>query len=211
MNINDIFHEYSGEWGFTRKDKYPQYEYVGGYNNGYFRVSLNGKWGLINGNGNEVIKVMFQDVRPFHEGLAAVKLNDKWGFINWKGELVINYKYNKVKNFNNGLTLVCDEYKVFCIDMKGDTMNMTLFDAMKKYDGTFDDYKKKIKFVGQPLRKKKYIEAPSIVYRKKYIPKTVNNSKKNKREIAVISSPTQSFVRYAHNSWTGTGRKRRTY
>ncbi|MDR3227382.1 MAG: WG repeat-containing protein [Prevotellaceae bacterium] len=65
----------------------------------YAIVKLNGKYGLIDKSGNEVISCKYDYVSLFRENLALVKLNRKWGFINKTDNEVIPLKYDKILYF----------------------------------------------------------------------------------------------------------------
>ncbi len=49
--------------------------------NGYLTVCKNGKWGLIDTNGNEVVSCQFEDISSVCDGKAWAKQNGKWGII----------------------------------------------------------------------------------------------------------------------------------
>ena len=54
---------------------------------GFARVQLDGKWGLVNTQGEEVIPCKY-DVSSwsFFEGFVRVQLDGKWGKVNTRGE-----------------------------------------------------------------------------------------------------------------------------
>ncbi len=51
------------------------------YFNGYLPVCKDGKWGLIDVNGNEVLTCQFEDITSVYDGKAWAKQNGKWGVI----------------------------------------------------------------------------------------------------------------------------------
>ncbi len=51
------------------------------YFNGYLTVCKDGKWGLIDVNGKEVLKCQFEDITSVYDGKAWAKQNGKWGVI----------------------------------------------------------------------------------------------------------------------------------
>ena len=51
------------------------------YANGYLTVCKNGKWGLLDVNGNEAVKCQFEDISSVYGGKAWAKQNGKWGVI----------------------------------------------------------------------------------------------------------------------------------
>jgi hypothetical protein len=85
------------------------YDFIGDFSEGYAKVKLNGKWGLIDGEGNEIVPPEYVQVGEFHEGLVAVKLkaeNQNWGFIDKTGKVVVPPKYDDVSDFYQGYALV---------------------------------------------------------------------------------------------------------
>ena len=51
------------------------------YFNVYLPVCKDGKWGLIDVNGNEVLTCQFEDITSVYDGKAWAKQNGKWGVI----------------------------------------------------------------------------------------------------------------------------------
>jgi hypothetical protein len=75
-----------------------KYDEAYGFHEGLARVMLNGKWGYIDKNKNEVIPLQYDYAWNFNEhlqGLAMVKLNDKCHYIDKMG----NLKRRNVKTF----------------------------------------------------------------------------------------------------------------
>ncbi|MDE6272585.1 MAG: WG repeat-containing protein [Muribaculaceae bacterium] len=70
-------------------------------------VSKDEKWGYINEKGNEVIPIVYDDVREPHvirdRKLIGVGKNGKYGFVDWAGKEVIPLEYDLVSRFYNGL------------------------------------------------------------------------------------------------------------
>ncbi len=77
----------------------PKYDAVSGFNKGVSAVKLNGKWGLINQNGEQISPLiydsinmmtgLFNNVNLFNEDLIAVSVNKKYGFINKFGKEIV--------------------------------------------------------------------------------------------------------------------------
>ena len=74
--------------------------------NGLIKVRLDGKYGFINKDGEEIIK--YEDVDVFFDGLALVQSNEGWGwgFVNENGEEIIPCKYKDADAFSDGLARV---------------------------------------------------------------------------------------------------------
>ena len=74
--------------------------------NGLIKVRLDGKYGFINKDGEEIIPCKYEDADAFSDGLAKVKSADGWGFVNENGEEIISCKYEEAHYFWLGLTKV---------------------------------------------------------------------------------------------------------
>lgn len=76
-----------------------------------YPVSVDNKWGFIDGTGAIRIEAVFDDVRPFSEGLAAVAVGKnpaaKWGFVDTSGTMVISPQFDIAGSFTDGLAAVC--------------------------------------------------------------------------------------------------------
>lgn len=76
-------------------------------NGGLIWAMREGKYCLVNKDGEEITQNIYDDAKPFlTKEPTAVKKGLKWGFINSEGELVIDCKYNDAKPFRNGLAPV---------------------------------------------------------------------------------------------------------
>ena len=74
--------------------------------NGLIKVRLDGKYGFINKDGEEIIPCKYEDADAFSDGLAKVKSAEGWGFVNENGEEIISCKYEEAHYFWLGLTKV---------------------------------------------------------------------------------------------------------
>jgi hypothetical protein len=54
------------------------------------------KWGIIDEQGNEVLKPQFEQSTPFQSYYAPVKKNKKWGMIDLKGKIIIPFEYDTI-------------------------------------------------------------------------------------------------------------------
>ncbi|MDR1925882.1 MAG: WG repeat-containing protein [Planctomycetaceae bacterium] len=66
------------------------------FREGFARVKRNGKWGIIDKTGNEIVSVEYDEVCEFHEGFARVKRNGKWGFVGENGQGILDETVNKI-------------------------------------------------------------------------------------------------------------------
>ena len=74
--------------------------------NGLIKVRLDGKYGFINKDGEEIIPCKYEDADAFSDGLAKVKSAEGWGFVNENGEEIIPCKYEDADAFSGGLARV---------------------------------------------------------------------------------------------------------
>ena len=74
--------------------------------NGLIKVRLDGKYGFINEDGEEIIPCKYEDADNFPEGLTKVKSAEGWGFVNKNGEEIISCKYEDADVFSDGLAKV---------------------------------------------------------------------------------------------------------
>uniref|UniRef100_UPI002606301D WG repeat-containing protein n=1 Tax=uncultured Amphritea sp. TaxID=981605 RepID=UPI002606301D len=70
-----------------------KYDEIGVFKEGLAKVELNGKFGFIDKNGQEIVELKYDNTEEFIEGLAAVCLNNMWGFIDKTGKMVIPAEY----------------------------------------------------------------------------------------------------------------------
>ena len=74
--------------------------------NGLIKVRLDGKYGFINEDGEEIIPCKYEDADNFPEGLTKVKSAEGWGFVNKNGKEIISCKYEDADVFSDGLAKV---------------------------------------------------------------------------------------------------------
>ena len=63
--------------------------------NGYVKVKLKRKWGVVNEKGEEVVPLKYDWVENFYDGFAGVQINGEWGLVNEKGEEVVPLKFTE--------------------------------------------------------------------------------------------------------------------
>jgi len=77
-------------------------------NDRLFVSNTAGKYILVDGSGNRIGSLEFEDATLFMGGQsAAVKIGGRWKFINKDGALVSDKSYEGAKSFLNGLAAVC--------------------------------------------------------------------------------------------------------
>jgi hypothetical protein len=99
-------------------------------------VTLNGKKGYADRNGNIIIPIMYDDATwvgsdNIQEQRARVKLNEKYGAFNMKGEIVIPIMYANDFVYHEGLAAIKLDNKWGYLNIKGKTV------VPIKYDDTW--------------------------------------------------------------------------
>lgn len=88
-------------------------------------ISVNGKYGIINSQGEIIIEPTYSFLGSFDDnGLAFVDINNKFGCINTKGELVIDAVYDSPFYFTNGLAKVSMDGKAMIINTTGEIVDI---------------------------------------------------------------------------------------
>lgn len=78
--------------------------------NGTIVVSHNGKWGMINVCGQEIVPIRYDKVDGMIGGMIEICLNGKWGFADAEGNEIIPPQYSKIiRSFDNGIAMVATE------------------------------------------------------------------------------------------------------
>lgn len=101
---------------------------------GFSVVIKNGKYGVIDRKGNEVIPVQYDDLRFEDNGIAAVRKDGKWGYINVNGEEVTPAIYNDAVFFEKGLAAVKKENKWGYINTKGEEVTPFKYDSIYRFE-----------------------------------------------------------------------------
>jgi hypothetical protein len=116
------------------------YVNIGSTPEGRMRIYNDGKWGLINREGEEIVPIKYGYIAPVFEGFAAVFDGEvlypetqpchvfagKIGFINSMGEIIIPIEYDfDPCYFRGGIVRVSKNGKSFFIDAKGKKVKVT--------------------------------------------------------------------------------------
>ena len=83
------------------------------------KVCVDGKWGMIDVNGNFVVPPLYENIYGFKYNFSIVKLNGKMGFIDRVGNLVIDTIYDSAEDFLDGIAKVVLNGKEGYIDSTG--------------------------------------------------------------------------------------------
>ncbi|QAZ66730.1 hypothetical protein C3Y92_05525 [Solidesulfovibrio carbinolicus] len=102
-----------GNWGLISRDGTwilePKYDEILRYGEGFYPVkdARMPKYGYCDWSGNEVMKPLYLQAKPFHEGLAAVHVDKEgWGYIDQSGNVVIPFQFYEANDFHEGLAAV---------------------------------------------------------------------------------------------------------
>lgn len=104
MEFTPYIHvSFNGKWGVVDRNnkivvpfKYESSECIRKFQNGFFAVKTNEKWGVVNEKGIEVISPQFDQIRIYSLGFFAVKMKTKWGVINLNNSTVIPIEYDDI-------------------------------------------------------------------------------------------------------------------
>lgn len=107
---------------------------VSEYREGIALTKQEGKFGMVNKQGQEVCPPKFEQARLFHEGYAAVQLRGKWSFVNKQGKRLTSFHYDWVSNFEKGFARVRLGEQWTLLNEQGLEITDQTFDAI----GTFE-------------------------------------------------------------------------
>jgi pimeloyl-ACP methyl ester carboxylesterase len=111
-----------------------KYNFADWFCKGVAIVDSDGKYSLINKNGDVVFSLNYDGIFPFQEGLAFVMKNKKYGFIDCIGKEVIPLMYDKVEGFGfrSGLACVKLNEKWGFIDKTGKAVVPIQYDRVER-------------------------------------------------------------------------------
>jgi hypothetical protein len=96
--------------------------------NGPVWVMKDGKFGLFDISGKELVSPKYEEVLPFERGRSWVKLNGKWGLIDDKGKELTPIKYDGAIISDEGIIWVREEGKWVIIDENGKELSSNRYD-----------------------------------------------------------------------------------
>jgi len=101
-----------------------------------FVVTVKGKDGFIDRDGQIVIEPTYEKAYPFTDGLAAVQKQGAWGFIDTKGRVVIEPRFVMVGSFSDGLATFREKWLTDpwgYIDKTGKVVIKPQFDCAEQF------------------------------------------------------------------------------
>jgi hypothetical protein len=76
-----------------------KYDYIFNFFNNIAEVKLNGKWGFINENGEEICEIKYYATTSFSFGkFAFINYDHKWGIIYKNGYEIVPCVYDNIEN-----------------------------------------------------------------------------------------------------------------
>ena len=128
-----------------------EYEYKGKFKYGVARIKENGKWGLINSNGEQVLPPEFEEIvtLSFNNGLMGVKIDGKWGLADHNGDEIVPAIYDDIFPYYGrfGISKVKKNNSWGLINKEGKVITSIEYDkiesfgrglALKRSDGHWD-------------------------------------------------------------------------
>jgi hypothetical protein len=125
------------KFGFINKEGKEitpiKYDGASNFKDGFALLRLNGKYGIIDITGKEII-LKYNDISISHcnEGIAKVKQNGKFGYINKEGKEITSIKYDHASDFMEGVARVGirngDNFKFGYINKEGKEITALKYD-----------------------------------------------------------------------------------
>ena len=113
----------------------PIYEEAGKFEDGFAKVKMNGKWGVINEDGEFIIEPQYDDIVKRKNGLYRVKVDGKWGLMNEHEGIIHEPQYDEVGKCHDNLIDVKIGNKIGFINLRWQLIVEPQFDSFYFYDG----------------------------------------------------------------------------
>ena len=125
------------------------------YEKSVLKFMQNGKYGLINFNGDIIIKPKYDEIKSldYREGLLVVKKDDKYGIININGATVVKEKYDFIESdryYDNDAEYkksgfivgnkIGEEYKYGYLNAQGKKILDNIYDQIERIENKDDIY-----------------------------------------------------------------------
>ncbi len=91
----------------------------GRFKDGFATVAVDGKYGVINENGEFVIKPEYDELLEMQDGKIVFKSEGKYGYMRKNGSQIIRPEYDKLTSFKNGMAVTALDSKCGVINEKG--------------------------------------------------------------------------------------------
>ena len=120
----------------------PIYDAIGDFKQfGYAVMQRNGRVGLLNGKGKEIIAPKYDDIKVLDAELIAVMDKAEWMVVNLKEEVVLNKGYQRVLVWDSRFLAFMHHKKWGVVDLNGQLLVQPDFDAIHYEEGYFSTQK----------------------------------------------------------------------
>ena len=100
----------------------PIYEYIDVFYNGLAIVKKDGKWGMINKLGKEIVEPQYDYINPYSCGFARIVKDGKVGFLDNNFKEAISPSFTHAYPFKDGLALVDKSYYIDTFGKKAEKL-----------------------------------------------------------------------------------------
>lgn len=112
-----------------------KYDHIGRFNNGFAVVELNGKRGVINSDGKEIIKPEWDNLTGFgKDGIGFARKNGLVGLIKTDGTVILEPLYQRIGDFKNGRAIITKGVYKGVIDSTGKVLIEPKYERMNFED-----------------------------------------------------------------------------
>ena len=95
------------------------YQKAGSFNHGVAVVQINGKWGVINRRGMELVPPKYSRIESFENGYAKVRIDGFSGLSNLQGDLIVGADFEYIRYAGQGVFRVEQGDKIGYFDTDG--------------------------------------------------------------------------------------------
>lgn len=119
--------EENGKYGLLTPDSQsvyvkPLYEYIDVFYNELAIVKRDGKWGMINKIGKEIVEPQYDYINPYSCGYARIAKNGKVGFLDDKFREAVSPSFTHAYPFKDGLAMVNKKYYIDTLGNKSEKL-----------------------------------------------------------------------------------------
>lgn len=152
------------------------------YENNVLRVQKNGKYGVIDCDGNIILNCEYDEITSLKsvEGNLVVKKGDKVGLVNNLGQQIIPVEYNKIEplkeNYKNEYKIIGEDGKAGVISTSGTKIIEPKYDDIKyinsaeifaaKIDGKWNLINKKNEVINKDYDDYTYVKGDYVIVKK---------------------------------------------
>ncbi len=124
----------SKDMSSLRNLPYEKIQYAG---EAKWKYKENGRWGLLDSNGEQLTTADYELLNRYSDGMIAASKAKLWGYLDAAGEEVIAFKHPLIWDFHNGLARMIDNRGVGFIDKEGRLVIDDMFIEVRDfYNGT---------------------------------------------------------------------------